>query len=184
MGLPVRWLCGSLAGLVACFALSLAPACAMSVAPADLEAAVRTLGFLDSMQRHSPITVSVVYKTGDEKSKALAQKAAAILAGLRGPNSSRIAPNIVPAGELAKSGRHVDVIYLLPGVSDDGNAVVDFARREHVLSISNDPACLNAQCCALVVRAGTRTQITLDTAVAKETGATFSSLFMMMVKRR
>jgi hypothetical protein len=173
-----------LAAGVLSFAILIAPACAMEVAPADVEAAVRTLGFLDSMPQHSPITVSVIYKTGDGESRALAQRVAATLAGLAGPNSSRIAPNILSVTELAQLGKRVDVIYVLPGVSDNGKAVADFARRQHVLSISNDPACLDAQCCALVVRAGTRTEITLDTAVAQETGATFSSFFMMMVKRR
>ncbi len=161
-----------------------APTCAQVVAPGDLEAAVRTLGFLDSMPRHSPIIISVIYKTGDGESKALAQKAAAILAASQGPNSSRIAANAVSVGELDQAGRHVDVIYLLPGVSDYGKAVADFARRQHVLSISSDPACLDAHCCALVVRSGTRTDVTLDRTVAKQTGASLSSLFMMMVKRR
>lgn len=174
----------ALAAAVVCF-FAFAPAhAAAEVAPADLEAAVRTLGFLDSLQRHSPIAVSVVYKAGDAESKVQAQRAAAILAGLPGPNSSTITSNVVSTGELGQGARKVDVIYVLPGASDNSRAVADFTRRQRVLSISNDPACLNAQCCALVVRAGARTEIVLDTTAARETGATFSSFFMMMVKRR
>jgi hypothetical protein len=52
------------------------------------------------------------------------------------------------------------------------------------VSVSSDPACLDAKCCVLMVQAGSNVNIVLDTAMATATGAHFSSVFTMMVKRR
>ena len=164
--------------------LCAASADAMEVAPADVQAAVRTLGFLDSLQHHTSIAVGVVYKAGDAESKALAQRTAAILAATKAPNGSSIDTNVLAVNELEVAGRRFDVVFLVLGVAENGRLVAEFVRRQHVLSISNDPACLTSQCCVLMVRAGARTEIVLDTALAEATGSTFSSVFMMMVKRR
>ncbi len=169
--------------LVIC-ALAAQSAMAADVVSGDIEAAIRALGFLDSLQRRPSIAVAVVYKGGDAESKALAQRTAAIMSGLPGPNGASISVAVVAANELAQVPHRMDAIYLVPGAADQGRMVADYARRQHVVTVSSDPACLGAQCCALMVRAAARTEIVLDTAVAHETGASFSSVFMMMVKRR
>jgi len=164
--------------------LCAASADAMEVAPADVQAAVRTLGFLDSLQHRTSIAVGVVYRAGDAESKTLAQRTAAILAATKAPNGSSIDTSVLAVNELEQTGRRFDVVFLVLGVAENGRPVAEFVRRQHVLSISNDPACLMMQCCVLMVRAGARTEIVLDTALAEATGSTFSSVFMMMVKRR
>jgi hypothetical protein len=172
-------------GIAACAVLiASAPMHAAEVATADLEAAVHSLGFLDSLQHRAAISVSVVYRSGDAESKALAQRTAATLMSMRGPNASTIAANVVAINELGQNPRHVDVLYLVPGAAENGRVIGDFVRRQHVLSISNDPSCLDARCCVLMVQAGSHVNIVLDTALAQETGATFSAVFTMMVKRR
>jgi hypothetical protein len=164
--------------------LCAAPVHAMEVAPADVQAAVRTLGFLDSLQRHASIAMGVVYRAGDAESKALARRTAAVLAATKAPNGSSIDTNVVAVNELELAGRRFDVIFLVLGIAEDSRPVAEFVRRQHVLSISNDPACLTSECCVLMVHAGARTEIVLNTSLAEATGATFSSVFMMMVKRR
>jgi hypothetical protein len=62
--------------------------------------------------------------------------------------------------------------------------VGDFIRRRHIISISNDPACLGAGCCVLMVRTTGTVEIVLDTALADSVGARFSTVFAMMVKRK
>ena len=160
------------------------PGDAMEVAPADIQAAVHTLGFLDSLQHHTSIAMAVVYRAGDGESKALAQRTATILAASKAPNGSSIETSVVAANELEAAGRHFDAIYLVSGVAESSRPVIEFVRRQRVPSISNDPACLTSECCVLMVRAGARTEIVLDTSLAQATGATFSSVFMMMVKRK
>ena len=166
------------------FVLAFAPAYAMDIAPGELDAVARTLGFVDSLQRRAPILLNVVYRSGDNDAKLQAQHAAAALTASSGPRTANIAAVAVSASELAQSGRHVDAIFILTGAGESGKAIADYVHRQRVLSISNDPGCLTAQCCTLMVRAGARTEIILDTTLAQETGVTFSSVFMMMVKRK
>jgi hypothetical protein len=174
-----------LRGLVlAAFVAASVPAHAMDVAPDELDAIARTLGFVESLQRRTPLAVDVVYRTGDNDAKARAQRAAAALTALSGPRTANIAAVAVSAGELALGGHRVDVIYIMPSAIEAGRTVAEFVHRQRILSISSDPNCLTSQCCTLMVRAGARTEIILDTALAQETGVIFSSVFMMMVKRK
>jgi hypothetical protein len=63
-------------------------------------------------------------------------------------------------------------------------AIVEFHAVVILVSISNDPACMDAKCCVLMVRTVGGVEIVLDTQLAEAVGAHFSSVFTMMVKRR
>ncbi|MDE2184371.1 MAG: hypothetical protein KGJ78_15225 [Alphaproteobacteria bacterium] len=154
------------------------------IAPRDLEAAVHTLGFLDTLQKQSSIHVGVVYRSGDQDAKALAQRTVGILARLKGPGGSSIDAIPLAAGDLSSLTQRLDVLYVLPGIADGARLVSDFAKRQRVVSISNDPACLNSECCVLMVRTGSNVDIVLDTSMAQATGTKFSAVFTMMVKRK
>jgi len=160
------------------------PAHAAEVALADLQAATRSLGFLDSLQNRSTISIGVVYGASVRDDKNSAAQTAGTLATMRGPGSSTIRANAVTVAELGQNAQHFDALYLMPGLAANGAQIADAVRRLHIVSISNDPACLDARCCVLMVQAGSGVNITLDTALAAATGAQFSSVFTMMVKRR
>jgi hypothetical protein len=85
---------------------------------------------------------------------------------------------------LAQFASRVDALFLLPGSSKDQAAITEFMRRRHLVSISNDPACMDAKCCVLMVRTTGGVEIVLDTQLAEAVGAHFSSVFTMMVKRK
>lgn len=157
---------------------------AADVALADLQATTRSLGFLDSLQNRSTISIGVVYGAGVRDGKNSAAQTAGALTAMRGPGSSTIRANAVSVDELAQNAQHFDALYLMPGVAANGAQVADAVRRQHVVSISSDPACLDARYCVLMVRAGAGVDIVLDTALANAVGARFSSVFTMMVKRR
>ena len=103
---------------------------------------------------------------------------------MAGPDSSTIRAVPILVGDLARSTQRFDVLYLMPGPSTNSIVVVGYVRQHRVVSISSDPACLTVQCCVLMVRAGSSTEIVLDTELAAATGARFSSVFTMMVKRK
>ena len=155
-----------------------------AIAAADLQAATRTLGFLDSLRDHTTISIGVVYGASVRDGKNSAAQIAGTLATMRGPGSSTIHTNIVPVEELAQNTQHYDALYLMPGVAANGAQIADAVRRLHAVSISSDPACLVAKYCVLMVQAGSGVNIVLDTALAAAAGAQFSSVFTMMVKRR
>ena len=72
--------------------------------------------------------------------------------------------------------------YLIPGTTS--SAIVDVARRRHLLVMSNDPTCLDQRSCMLMVRDTGRVEIVLDSALAQSAGVSFSSVFTMMVQHR
>ena len=168
-----------------CAALAHMPSArAADVSLADLQAATRTLGFVDALQSRSTISIGVVYGAGARDAKNSAARTAGALAAMRGPGSSTIRANVLTVDELADYAQHFDVLYLMPGLAPNGAQIADAVRRQHVVSISSDPACLDAKYCVLMVQAGSGVNIVLDTALAAAAGAQFSSVFTMMVKRR
>jgi hypothetical protein len=157
---------------------------AAEITPAELQAATRSLGFLDSLQNRSAILIGVVYGAEVRDGKNSAVQTAGALTAMRGPGSSTIRANIITVDELVQNTQRFDALYLMPGVAANSAQVADVVRRQHVVSISNDPACMDAKCCVLMVQAGAGVNIVLDTALADAAGAHFSSVFTMMVKRR
>lgn len=164
-------------------ALALAvPAMAAEVYPADLHAALRALGFLSSLQNRPVILIGVAYNGADPASRTLAGRTAAELARLAGPGSASVSALPVPVQELAS--QRFDALYLMPLPAETSRAVSDFVRRQSVVSVSSDPACLEFGTCVLFVQSRTTMSIVLDTALAKAAGAKFSTVFTMLVKRK
>jgi hypothetical protein len=174
------------AGAAICATLLAAPLAraADTVALADLQAATRTLGFVDALQNRPTISIGVVYGPGIRDGKNSATQTADALSAMRGPGSSTIRANILTVEELAQNTQHFDVLYLMPGLAANGDQIANTVRRQHVVSISNDGACLDAKYCVLMVQAGSGVNIVLDTALSAAAGVQFSSVFTMMVKRR
>jgi hypothetical protein len=164
--------------------LSVPAAHAGDVAIADLQATMRSLGFLDSLQHRSVVSIGVVYSANAHDGKNAASQAANAFSAMPGPGSSAIHANVVTVDELLQNSPHFDALYLMPGVAASGSQIADFVRRQHVVSISSDPACLDAKYCVLLVEAGSNVNIVLDTAMALAADAHFSSVFTMMVKRK
>jgi hypothetical protein len=165
--------------------LSAAPVCAAersAVSLADLQAASRSLGFLDTLRRDGPIVVGIVYAPATANAQALAAETADRLRSISGPNAAPFRPELIPASELPQFAGRLDAVFLMPGSS--GETIADAIRRRRIVSISSDPACLDARCCVLHVRTASGVEIVLDTALANAVGARFSPVFAMMVKRR
>lgn len=157
-----------------------AAAGAGEVTPADLNAAVRALGFLSSLENRPTILIGVVYSGADGRVQA--QRAANDLSRLAGPGSATITAVPVAAQDLAS--QHFDALYLMTLPTDAGRLVGDYVRRQQVVSVSADSQCLDIQSCVLLVQARSNMSVVLDTALAKAVGAKFSTVFTMLVKRK
>jgi hypothetical protein len=154
------------------------------VSVADLQAATRAIGFLQNLPHDGSIVIGIVYAQQSPESKALAVQTAATLASLPGPNKSIIRAKLVSIESLALNNDRLDALFVIPGLSSGGPAIADAIRRRRIISISNDPSCLDSNCCVLMVRANPEVEIVLNTAVADAVGANFSTVFAMIVKRR
>jgi hypothetical protein len=170
------------AWLSAAALLSAAASFGAEVTSADLDAAVRSLGFLASLQNRSTILIGVVYNGSDPTGRAQAQRVAGDLARLAGPGSATISAVPVAVQDLA--GQRFDAIYLMSLPPELGHGVGDYVRHQSVVSVSSDPQCLDVQSCVLMVQARSSTSVVLDTALARAVGAKFSTVFTMLVKRK
>jgi hypothetical protein len=161
------------------------PANALDQATVDnLQAAVRALSFLESLAKEGNIVVGVVYPSDIPTSEDLAAQAAKVIASMRGPNSRTLQPIVLSTNNLAQFGGHLDVLFLLAGTAKHSDAIVSTMRLHHLVSISDDPLCVDSNCCVLMVHTGQRVEISLNTALADVVGARFSLVFMMVVKRK
>lgn len=152
------------------------------VSLADLKAATRSLGFLQNPPRSGGFVIGIVYGSGPGKS--LGQQTAERIRTLSGPNDGGLKAEVIAAGDLAAHTDRLDALYLVPGTTGNAAAIVETARRKHLLVMSNDPACLDQHCCMLMVRDSGRVEIVLDSDLAQSAGISFSSVFAMMVKHK
>lgn len=157
---------------------------AVPVTTADLQAALRALGFLQSLQNRSTVSIGVVYNGADPASRAQAQRLAGELTRLPGPGSATVSAGVVAVQELGQSSPRFDALYLTPLPAELSRSAGEFVRRQSVVSISADPACLEAQSCVLLVQARSSLSVVLDTQLARAVGARFSTVFTMLVKRK
>jgi hypothetical protein len=156
---------------------------AVSISIDNLQAAVQTLNFLESLPKQGPVTVGVIYASEIANSKQLAAEAVKAISTMRGPNDREVQAVSISIDELSHYAGHLDVIYLLIGASTHPDTIVTAIRRLRAVSISDDPACETTKCCVLQVRSAQRVEITLNTVLAETAGARFSLVFMMVVKR-
>jgi len=170
-----------LGAVVGCL-LSVSAGHAADATPADLEASLRALGFLSSLQNRSAILIGVIYNGSDPASRAQAARAAADLSHLAGPGSSTVTAIPVAAQDLG--AQKFDAVYLMSLGPEAGRVTADYVRHQSVVSVSSDAQCLDAQTCVLLVQARTNMSVVLDTALAKQVGAKFSTVFTMLVKRK
>ena len=172
--------------MAAILAMALAAAlpaqAADDVSLADLKAATRSLGFLQNPPHSGGFVIGIVYAPAN--GKALGQQTAERIRTLPGPNDSGLKAEAIAINDLAGHSDRLDALYLVPGVSGSNAAIVDIARRKHLLVMSNDPACLDQHCCMLMVRDSGRVEIVLDSDLAQSAGISFSSVFAMMVKHK
>jgi hypothetical protein len=173
-----------IAGLLFGIAAVVPAAYAAEITTPNLEAVVRSLGFLETLHRDSAISVGIVYAPNTAAARAQAMEVAERFSAMPGPNKSALRAAPVSADALGSSADQLDVMYLMPGASAESEAIIDAARRRHLVTISNDPSCLGQKCCVLMIRTDRGVEIILQTALAEAVGARFSAVFSMMVKRQ
>jgi hypothetical protein len=171
-----------LAGML--FGVVLPAQAADQISIEDLQAAMQTLNFLDSLPKEGTIVVGVIYSSETANAQAMAMEAVKTISAMRGPKSRSIQAVALSTYDLSGFAGHLDLIVLLSGASKHAEIIQSAMRRLRVESISDDPDCLPTNCCVLFVQAGRRVEITLNSALADAVGAHFSLVFMMVVKRK
>ena len=145
---------------------------------------MRTLNFLESLPPKGVIVIGVIYAPDVPGSQSLAVETAKTIATMHGPSSRTLQPVVLSPAGLDKFEGRLDVILLTPGVSRHPERIMGAMVRLHLVSISDDPLCMDTGCCVLMVRTGQQVEISLNTSLAEAVGARFSMVFMMVVKRK
>ena len=161
-----------------------AAAAADGISTADLQAAARALGFLETLPHDGIVVIGIVYSAGVPGQRVLAAQVAERLNVIPGPNAANFRAQIIALDDLASFANRLDGLFLLPGALAEKTVITEVLLRRHLVSISNDPACVDANCCVLMIRSGSTVEIVLNTQLANAAGLHFSSVFTMMVKRR
>lgn len=148
----------------------------------DLTAMVRVLDFVENLPSDK-VTIGVVYETDQPEGKAAAVEVARSLNALQDVSTRRLQAAPVAVSDLANLPK-VDALFLLPGLADTrSGALAETARRQHLVTLSNDPGCLARHDCTVFVEVGPQTQVTIDLAQSNASGIRFSMIFLMMVKK-
>jgi hypothetical protein len=177
---PPRWLA------VTCACLVLANV-ANAQKPDDaryVDAAARSFGFLESAPRERAISIGVIYDPGKAGAHDFAVSIAQRLAKSQGSRRLAIDAKPIDLETLGQAADGLVGLYLLPGEPSRSAAVHDVVRLHRLVAVSPDPACLSAHTCVLQIEASRSVSIVLDTKLAEEIGARFSTVFSMMVTRK
>jgi hypothetical protein len=150
---------------------------------ADLQAVTRAMGFVENLPHDGSVVIGIVYANGDSD-RATAAITASQLAAMPGPANATIRTVLIPAQNFASTSGRLDIVVLMPMPPGAGKEIAAAVRARQVVSISTDPACLDARCCVLMIQTTPRVEIVLDTVTANDVGARFSPIFTMLVKRR
>ena len=150
----------------------------------NLQAAVHTLSFLESLSKEGTIVVGVIYPSDIPTTEVLARETATAIGTMHGPNSRTLQAMVLSTNSLAQFEGHLDLIFLVVGAPKHADVILATMRRRRLVSISDDPTCADTNCCVLMVRTGQRVEISLNTALAGAVGARFSLVFTMVVKRK
>jgi hypothetical protein len=177
---PRPWL----AAVCACLVLANAAAAQKPDDARYVDAAARSFGFLESAPRAKAIGIGVVYDSGQAGARDFAVGIAQRLAKPQGNHRLVIDAKPVDLSSLGQAAEGLAGLYLLPGEPSRSAAVRDVVRQRRLVAVSSDPACLSAHTCVLQVGGGRSVSIVLDTKLADEVGARFSTVFSMMVTRK
>lgn len=154
------------------------------VSDGDLQAAVRSLGFLENLPHDGRVVIGVIYDAGLPSGRTQAEGTAARLGAMPGPYSATLRTVVIATDALNPFQGRLDALFLMPGASRRSDELLPVVLARHLVSVSDDPACLDHDCCVLMVQAGPRVEIVLDTRLASATHSHFSAVFAMMVKRK
>jgi hypothetical protein len=106
----------------------------------NIQAAMRTLSFLESLPKHGPIGVGVIYPSDIPTAQALAAETAKVIVTTQGPNSQVLQAVVLSTNDLVHFEGHLDVLFLVMGSSKHSELILGAMERHHLVRISDDPS--------------------------------------------
>jgi CheY-like chemotaxis protein len=98
----------------------------------NLQAAIHTLSFLESLPKGGTILVGVVYPSDIATTEVLATETAKVIGTMHGPNSRTLQPIVLSTNALAKFEGRPDLVFLVMGASKAVNGLEAVTSAEVV----------------------------------------------------
>jgi len=159
--------------------LALLPAAAWATSLNELKVGVRVVDFMIAPPQ-APTSVALIYDGQEKSSTDDALALAGWLTTLRSGAKRDFLPTLVDIHRLDDNA-NFPIAFIAAGMEAHYGRVLDYARRNHTLTISADLSCVRSGKCAVGVVGAPRVEVVISQQAADACGIAFTEAFRMMV---
>jgi hypothetical protein len=131
--------------------------------------------------RAGAVPAAILFAPGNEASEAEADAIERSMGAGVSAGRGTIRTRRVPVGSMGALTGY-QVAFVTTGLRGEQDNISAVAARSSVLTISSDPACVQAGHCVVGIATSPRVQITVSRAAARAANIRFGSAFLMLVK--
>ena len=144
----------------------------------DLQIAARALSFLQKPPS-GDVAMGIVYVPGNPQSRAEAESLQRMLnEGLKVGNIT-LKSTLISLDEVPRAS--VGLFFLTTGLGAGAQTLADISHAKHLPCLTTDLSQVAAGRCAVGVRSKPKIEIVVNRVAAAASGATFSTVFRMMI---
>lgn len=173
------------------FSLALAAGCASfalmqpaqaEITTKDVQVMTRALGFIEGGPSGN-VDVAIVFAPGNAASEKDAETARSVIGDAFKAGSMTLKARMVPAADFDKA-ENVGAAILTSGLADRLGSIATVAKQKKLVTVSTEPACIDAGHCVMAVKSEPKVEITVSKAAAEAAGIKFAAAFRMMITER
>jgi hypothetical protein len=144
----------------------------------DFQVIIRSIGFLQSAQSGDKI-FAIIYNPAIEESVAEAHQLQDIFKDNTG-GSIKSSPRLVSTDDLSQLN-DAGYAFVTTGLGQYYPKISEHARNGQTLTFTLDRSCVEQKQCIMYVNTGSRVEIVVNEAAAKEANVEFKPVFLMMI---
>ena len=142
--------------------------------------AARVVSFLQPPPSGA-MTAAILFDPDNSASEAEANAIERSIGSGLAAGRSAIHARRIPIGAIGSLSGY-SIAFVTTGLRTEQGGIAAAAAKASVLTISSDPACVQASRCVVGITSTPKTQITVNRAAARAANIRFGSAFLMLVK--
>lgn len=166
-------------GVAAAVALFATPPAFADVTAKDVQVIGRSLGFLTE-KPSGRLTVAIIHAPSVPESQKEAEGLKSLLGDGLAAGAVTLVPALVPVDTLAGL-ETAGIAFVTGGLGPRHAAIFDATKGRKMLSVTTDPACIQAAKCVMSVKAEPKVEIIVSKAAADASQVAFQPAFRMMI---
>ncbi|MDR3441132.1 hypothetical protein [Telmatospirillum sp.] len=159
--------------------LALLPGTGKATTLNELKVGIRIVDFMVSPPR-GPTPIALIYDSQIKTSVDDAQSLLAWLDAIPGGGKTDLIPSLVDIHQL-NDDTNFRIGFIAAGMEPHYGRILDYARRNHTLTISADLSCERSGKCVVGVTGAPRVEVIISQQAASACGTEFTEAFRMMV---